>query len=81
MNGVEVLVVEVPKEPEDTWPDHLPHEEHKRGQIEDKNHANKPVDEHHCAWGTGQTCPTTLHRGSKQSLSRCVVCRTSDDKM
>ena len=48
--GVEVLVVEVSKEPEDTRPEDLSQEHHKGGQIEDEDHSSQPVQECYCTY-------------------------------
>ena len=52
--GMEVLVVEVPEEPEDTRSQDLPEQHHKGGQVEDEDHSCKPVQEHHCACMRGE---------------------------
>ena len=42
---MEVLVVEVPEEPEDARSEDLSQQHHERGQVEDENHPSQPVEE------------------------------------
>ena len=46
LDGVEVRVVEVAQEPEDAGTEDLAEEDHKRGKVEDVDHAYEPVDEY-----------------------------------
>lgn len=47
---MEVLVVEIPEKPEDTWSEHLSYQHHKGGQVEDKDHPCQPVEEGYRAY-------------------------------
>ena len=52
VDGVEVLVVEIPKEPEYSGTKDLSEKHHKRGEVKDEDHPCQPVKEHHSTyWG------------------------------
>ena len=45
LDWVEVLVVEVPQEPQHSRSQDLPQQHHKGGKVEDVDHASQPVEE------------------------------------
>lgn len=49
LHRVEVLVIEVPQEPEDARSEYLSDQHHKGGQVEDEDHPCQPVEEGYCA--------------------------------
>lgn len=46
---VEVWIIEVSEEPENTRPQHLPQHEDEGSEVEDIYHPHQPVDEQGCA--------------------------------
>lgn len=66
--GIEVGIVEVPKEPEDPRAQHLSEEEDEGGEVEDVDHADQPVDEHGGAGGQVETGLAIFQRGVKHRL-------------
>ena len=53
VDRVEVLVVEVSKEPEHSGTKDLSEKHHERGEVKDEDHPCQPVKEHHSTYGGG----------------------------
>ena len=49
LNRMEVVVVEVPEEPEHPGTQHLTQQHDKGSKVEDEDHSRQPVEEHDCA--------------------------------
>ena len=50
IDGMEVLVVKVSKEPEHSGTKDLTEKHHKRGKVKDEDHPCQPVKEHHSTY-------------------------------
>ena len=68
LNGVEIWVVEVTKEPEDARSENLAEEKYERCKIEDIDHSDQPVDEHRSARRNSKAVLTIFQRGIEHAL-------------
>ena len=66
--GVEVGVIKVPEEPEDTRAQHLPQQEDEGGEVEDVDHSHQPVDEHGRPWRQVEAGLAVFQCGIKHRL-------------
>ena len=68
---MEVLVVEVPEEPEDARSEYLSQQHHERGQVEDEDHPSQPVEEGDRTYSYARN---STHKEESGSILQMYIC-------
>ena len=79
MNWVEIWVIEISEEPENTRPQNFSEEDDKGSKVKDIHHANKPVNEDTGPWSCLKGLEPVLESGIKQRQTANVQPDPTDD--